>query len=202
MRLCLIIVFVLLLLCDLYLIKSHPERMTVSVIDGNAYSVKKRFEDHQKASNILARLNSINKTIIDHMRKKYEGTDDEDGVSFLIENYNGNVLSEHTPKSTVNTSYVLNKGDLIKICLRDPSTKEFHDFQTILFVNLHELSHLLDREYGHNKSFWGSFAVILNEAVELGIYKPRNYRIEPVNYCGLTISSSPLYSKIVGDDEM
>lgn len=195
MRLALVIIFITLLLWELYITSEHPERLTVSVIDGKPYTVKKRFSDHQKASDILAKLNSINQTIIDHMEKKYNGTENEDDIAFLAENYNGDVLSEHTPKTTFNTSYVLNKGDLIKICLRDPKTKEFHDFQTILFVNLHELSHLLDREYGHNKSFWDSFRSVLKEAVELGVYKPRNYRIHPVKYCGLTITSSPLFGQ-------
>jgi hypothetical protein len=173
--------------------------MTVSDVDGKSYTVKKHFDDHQAASNILARLNSINKTIIDHMEKKYNDTKDEDSVGFLAENYNGDVLSEHTPRTTTNTSYVLNKGDLIKLCLRDPKTKKIHDFQTILFVNLHELSHLLDREYGHNKSFWDSFRVILKEAIELGIYEPKDYKNNNVQYCGLTITSSPLYDKMVGE---
>lgn len=193
----LVIVFIILLVWDLSITKNHPERLTVSTVDGNPYTVKKRFEDHQKASDILARLNSINETIIEHMEKKYMNTEDEDDVRFLAENYDGGTLSEHTPDSTINTSYVLNKGDLIKLCLRDPKTGEFHDFQTLLFVNLHELSHLLDKEYGHNESFWDSFTAILNEAIELNIYEPRDYSKHPVKYCGLTITSSPLYDDIV-----
>jgi hypothetical protein len=133
------------------------------------------------------------------MKKKYDNTGHESRVEFLSNNYNGDVLSEHTPKTTINTSYVLNKGQVIKLCLRDPKTKKIHDFQTILFVNLHELSHLFDREYGHNASFWAGFKTILKEAVALGVYKPVNYKYNPVNYCGMSINSTPLYQQLEGN---
>jgi hypothetical protein len=169
-----------------------PERLTVSIIDGKEYAVKKHYKNHQKASDILARLNIVNKTVIAHMKKKYADSSEVD-VDFLVENYNGDALSEHIPKTTINTSYVLNKGDLIKLCLRDKKTGDFHDMNTLIFVNLHELSHLLDREYGHNKSFWRGFQTVLNEAVELGIYRPVDYNKNPAIYCGLQIHSNPFF---------
>jgi hypothetical protein len=190
----LIIILVILLIWNFHLYIEFPEKMTLSSIDGKTYSVKKNFEDHQEASNILAKLNSINKTLISHMEKKYQYTLFENDVSFLSDNYNGDVLSEHIPRTTVNTSYVLNKGDLIKLCLRDPKTGKFHDFQTLVFVNLHEISHLLDREYGHSNNYWKGFKTILREAVEIGIYIPVDYSKNPTQYCGLVISNNPLWS--------
>ena len=192
MRICLIIILIILLLWNIKLAVEFPERLTVSIIDGKEYTVKKHYKNHQKASDILAKLNHINKTVIAHMQKKYTKSPKVD-VEFLAENYNGDVLSEHTPRTTVNTSYVLNKGDLIKLCLRDQKTGEFHDMNTLIFVNLHELSHLLDRAYGHNKSFWYGFQTVLKEAVELGLYKPVDYNKHPVNYCGMQIHSSPYF---------
>lgn len=189
----LFIIFSILLIWNYRLGFEFPEYLVVSAVDGKTYAVKRQFRDRQKASDILARLNVINTTIIAHMEKKYANTESADSIQFLSENYNGDVLSEHIPRTTVNTSYVLNKGDMIKICLRDPQTKIFHDFQTIVFVNLHELSHLLDREYGHNISFWRGFKTILEEAVELGLYKPVDYHRYPVKYCGIIINNSPLW---------
>jgi hypothetical protein len=192
MRICLIIILVILLVWNSRMYVEFPEMLTVSTIDGKEYTVKKHFKDYQKASDILAKLNHVNKIVIAHMQKKYSDSSDVD-VDFLVENYNGDVLSEHTPKTTVNTSYVINKGDLIKLCLRDKKTGHFHDMNTLIFVNLHELSHLLDREYGHNKSFWRGFQTVLNEAVELGIYRPVDYNKNPVIYCGLQIYSNPFF---------
>lgn len=192
MRICLIIILVILLVWNIRLYVEFPERLTVSVIDGKEYAVKKHYKNHQKASDILATLNRINKTVIAHMQKKYANSEEID-AEFLAENYNGDVLSEHTPRTTVNTSYVLNKGDLIKLCLRDKETGEFHDMNTLIFVDLHELSHLLDKEYGHNKTFWRGFQTVLKEAVELGLYKPVDYRKTPTKYCGMTIHSNPYF---------
>jgi hypothetical protein len=187
------LIIISLLIIIWYCKSPNLETLAVSVVDGRKYSVKKHFHDHHKASNILARLNAINKKIISHMKDKYENTPKEDAVEFLSNNYNGDVLSEHTPATTINTSYVLNKGDLIKLCLRDPTTNELHDFNTLVFVNLHELSHLLDRNYGHNESFWRGFKTILEEATELGLYTPVDYQKKPVKYCGITITSNPFY---------
>jgi hypothetical protein len=192
MRVCLIIILFILLVWNIRLYIEFPERITTSVIDGKEYTVKRNYKNHQMASDILAKLNYVNKTVIAHMQKKYADSSEID-VDFLAGNYNGEVLSEHIPKTTVNTSYVLNKGDLIKLCLRNKETGEFHDMNTLIFVDLHELSHLLDREYGHNKSFWFGFQTVLKEAVALGLYTPVNYSKNPANYCGLQIHSNPFF---------
>jgi hypothetical protein len=174
--------------------QQFPETMVVSSFDQKEYSVKRNYSNKETAANILAKLNSINNTVIQHLEEKYDGTAFESEVQFLSDNYDGDVLEEHMPRTTKNTSYVLNKGDLIKLCLRNPQTKQFHDFDTLLFVNFHELSHLLDRRYGHNESFWTSFKFILTEANQLGLYHPIDYKKTPANYCGITIDGNPFYS--------
>ena len=175
--------------------KLHQETMITSMVDGKSYNVKKNFYNIKTAADILARLNKINITIISHLRNKFKGSTWEDGVDFLKDNYNDGIIEEHIPLTTKNTSYVLNKGDEMKICLRDKKTGKIHNFNSLVFVNLHELSHMLDKNYGHNPSFWTSFRLILCEAVALGIYKPVDYSKNPVYYCGIKITSSPLFNK-------
>jgi hypothetical protein len=194
MNICLVIIFVMLLVWNIVLYNEFPNVKVVSGIDGGSYTVKKGYSDVKKASNILAELNIINKTLIEHLTKKYTGTKYENDISYLGGNYNGNVLQEHTPRSKLNTSYVLNKGDVIKLCLRDPESGQFHDFNTLVFVNLHELSHLLDRGYGHSMNFWVGFKFILTTAVSLGLYDPVDYSKTPTSYCGIMITSSPYYN--------
>ena len=194
MRFCLIVILSILVIWNCVLITENPERLTVSTVDNKAYVVKKNYANHETASNILARLNHINTTLIKHLERKYGNTRLSSNVEFLTGNYDGDVLQEHTPRSTVNTSYVLNKGDLIKLCLRDQTTGEFHDFDTLLFVNLHELSHLLDKEYGHNNSFWTGFKFILKEAHSIGLYTPVDYETSPVGYCGIEINNNPFFN--------
>lgn len=177
----------------IYLLYPRTEKMTLSEIDGQHYPVKAHFEDYKMASDTLAKLNKVNNRLINHLQKKYKDTPYYGEVEFLSGNYDGGALSEHTPKTTVNTSYVLNKGDQIKLCLRSPKNGKIHDFQTLLFVNLHELSHLLDRQYGHNDTFWDSFKILLHEARSIGVYNPIDYEKYPTTYCGITIASNPYY---------
>jgi len=160
-----------------------------SSIDNVKYTVKSRFSDHEEAADILAHLNSVNKKVIRHLQETDNGPD----VQFLASNYNENVIGENVPWTTRNTSYVLNKGDLIRICLRNKKTGKFHDMNTLIFVSLHELSHLMDKQYGHEKSFWDSFKKILNSATELGLYVPVRYKDHPQSYCGMIIKSNPYY---------
>lgn len=192
MKNCLFIILAIILIWHIRLYLIEHKHMAMSNVDGKVYAVDDKFDDYQKASDILARLNIINKTVISRMQKKYVNSANVD-AQFLADNYNGDALSEHLPADAANTSYVINKGDSIKLCLRDKDTKKFHDMNTLVFVNLHELSHLLDKEYGHTEAFWTGFNAVLKEAVELGFYMPVNYSVKPTKYCGMMITTSPLF---------
>ena len=67
------------------------------------------------------------------MEKKYGGNKYKDNINSLAKNYDENAIAENIPIGTINTSYVLNKGDAIRLCLRDTATKKIHDFDTLLF---------------------------------------------------------------------
>lgn len=192
-----ILVLLVVIICCTYI--DDDSTVIISTHDGEPYVVEERYDNPEEAFNILARLNEINETLISHLLKKYVNSKYERDLRFLKSNYNGNVLQEHTPTSTVNTSYVLNKGDEIRLCLRDQRTKQLHSFDILLFVNLHELSHMLDRQYGHNNSFWTGFKFILHEAYELGLYNPVDYSKNPATYCGLTVTSNPFFREYNND---
>lgn len=190
----LIIVLFILIVLSTRIKKKDKEIFVISDIDNKQYLVKGGYDDYQEASNILSRLNNINKIIIKHMYIKYKNKKYEENVESLQRNYNENVIAEHIPKGVKNTSYVLNKGDEIRLCLRDPHTKKLHSFETLLFVNLHELSHIFDLGWGHEQPFWYGFKLILQNAEELGLYKPIDYNKYPQPYCGLIINTNPYFS--------
>lgn len=88
-------------------------------------------------------------------------------------------------------AYTVNKGDQIRICIRDAkSDKPFENENDTMFVMLHELAHLMSKSYGHNLEFKKNFAYITKIAVELGIYHYTDYQKSPTNYCGTDISWS------------
>ena len=93
------------------------------------------------------------------------------------------------------TSYSENKGQKIVVCLRD-KTKAPHypiiEENTIMFVMLHEMAHLMTETIGHTAEFWANFKRILHDGVKVGIYSPVNYARQPTPYCGMTITDSPI----------
>lgn len=112
-------------------------------------------------------------------------------IDRLVGNYNPNVLSENTPDSKF-TSYSENKGQKIVFCLREKSNNKLVDLNTMMFVGLHELSHLMTRTVGHDDEFWSNFKIILRIAIRLGLYKCQDFEKESKAYCGTRITDSPL----------
>jgi hypothetical protein len=97
--------------------------------------------------------------------------------------------------SSKDTSYSENKGQKIVVCLRDkknPPKYPLIDENTIMFVMLHEMAHLMTETIGHTQEFWANFKRILQDAVQVGIYTPVNYAQRPTPYCGMTITDSPI----------
>ncbi len=121
-------------------------------------------------------------------------------ISQLIYNYDADRIYEISPlnKSGV-TSYAENKRTLI-LCLRKkiPNSLgeyELHDINTMMFVVLHELTHMMNDKWGHdeNTNFWSLFKVMLVNASEIGIYNPIDYSKKPIVYCGLKLAYNPFF---------
>jgi len=112
-------------------------------------------------------------------------------IKRLVSNYNPNSLSENVPNSAY-TSYSENKGQKIVFCLRSKRTDKLVDINTMMFVGLHELAHLMTHSIGHKPEFWENFRILLRIAIRIGIYNCIDYNIESKDYCGTKITDSPL----------
>ena len=126
-------------------------------------------------------------------------------VMQLQERYNINNISEISPLNpSGSTSYTENKGEKLVLCLRNKipdkdGIYEFHDINLIMFVVLHELTHVMNDRWGHLSQFWQLFRVVLRNAVECGIYQPVDYRNNNKDYCGMKITYNPLYDNEMKD---
>lgn len=124
----------------------------------------------------------------------------QDRISQLIQNYSSDRIYEISPKNTgSNTSYTEDKKILV-LCLRhkNPDAKgvyALHDVNTIMFVVLHELTHMANQEWNHPGGFWTLFKFMLENAVEAGVYDPVDYGKKPIVYCGLELHYNPLYDR-------
>lgn len=124
----------------------------------------------------------------------------QDRVSQLLSNYNSRDIHEISPRNTSGvTSYTQDKETLI-LCLRkkelnSKGENDLHDINTIMFVVIHELSHMMNNKWGHKPDFWILFKFMLENAVECGIYSPVDYSAKPIRYCGLLLTYNPLYDR-------
>lgn len=171
-------------------------------VDGRCYKVVEKFEQSRQASELLALLNAQCVKLMRHLRNKYlwsysDNQRAKDIVTFLLSNYNQDGIVENAPNSDVNTSYVDDKGKVFAICLREKQSGKnmFHKIDELMFVVLHEMSHMATFSYGHETDFWTNFKFLLTEAKEAGIHNPVDYSKVPINYCSLKVDYNPYFDK-------
>ena len=129
-------------------------------------------------------------TLVNRCQEKYPT---RSNVIRMVSNYKGTEISEILPSSE-HVAYSENKGEKIALCLdKEKAGGKSVDNNTLMFVAIHELAHVATEEIGHTPAFWDNFRFLLKEAVDCGIYRPQDYSIEPVRYCGTFITSNPYY---------
>ena len=165
-------------------------RCIVSTIDGKKYCVRER-RNIQKASNLLAKTTEKMEYLVKSMGSTYK---DRENVNRLVENFNPTTIKETLPTSEY-TAYSENKGEKLAFCLNEDKhdNDNLIDANTLTFVAIHELAHVMSSTVGHNDEFWNNFKFLLEHAVELGIYEPVDYKKKPQNYCGMDITDNPFY---------
>ena len=164
----------------------------VSTVDGNKYCVR----EHEKindAANLLATVTEKCKALVVYLKEKHSNDDD---VKRLIDGFNPKKISETLPTSEL-TAYSENKGEKIAFCLnKKKNGTRLIDINTLTFVAIHELSHIMTKSIGHKQEFWQNFKFLLQQAKAAGLYKPVDYEKKPESYCGMTITDSPYFSNI------
>jgi hypothetical protein len=171
-------------------------------LDKRCYRIIKKYDTntHTTASEKLAYLNKFCIKLIKHLRNKYlwrgEGSNyRKEMVAFLLYNYNPDNIIENAPSTSVNTSYVEDKGRVFAICLREKESglDKFHENNILEYVAMHEIAHMATEDMGHGDIFWANFRIIINEAKNIGLHSPIDYRKEPTIYCSLKISYNPYF---------
>ena len=162
----------------------------VSTVDGNKYCVRER-ENIEKAANLLASVTEKCKELVKYVGKKHPDNED---VARLVKNYNPKKVMETLPTSEY-TAYSENKGEKLAFCLnrKKEENNNLIDEHTLMFVTIHELSHIMTKSIGHKKEFWDNFKFLLENAKEAGIHEPEDYRNNPRQYCGMKIHDNPFY---------
>ena len=160
-------------------------RCIISDINGNTYCVRDRTK-LKLAANKLANLNNKLNSLVKHLGETYP---DKDNVKRLVKRYNPKAFFETLPTSEY-TAYSENKGEKLAFCLDTEKNNngKLIDDNTLMYVALHELSHIASISIGHNDEFWDNFKFIITEAKKIQIYNPIDYKKNNARYCGMNLS--------------
>ena len=159
-----------------------------SNIDGHRYLVR-NLEDKVVAADTLAQLRKQLTSFVHDIKKAYPNNT---AVSRLMSKFRPYNLTESSSDSKF-TSYSVNKGEKIVFCLRqrDESGK-LVQLNTLMFVALHELAHIMTVSIGHSKEFWTNFRFLLKFALKRNYYQYQPFHTKPEPYCGTMITDTPL----------
>jgi predicted metal-dependent hydrolase len=185
-------VIFLILILSLYMIVEtdyvNDVKFVKSNIDNKEYLVRTA-KDSDKAADMLSTIRTKLSNVVAALHKKYPK---DPRVIRVKSRFNPYKISESSPGSQY-TSYSVNKGERIVFCLRTKDPKqELHDINTMTFVALHELAHLMTESIGHTQEFWDNFRFILKNSIREGHYSYHDFKSKPVRYCGTDITDSPL----------
>lgn len=182
---------ILILLAILYNLFFDSEVTRVqSTVDNQSYLVL-NLPDKEKAADELARLRSKLEKFSDLLEKNAKNREETDIASRLKRKYMA-VLTENQPGGRY-TSYTVNKGSKIVMCVRErDENNRLVDENTLFFVALHELAHVVTIGVGHSEEFWNNFRYFLRQAISHGYLEYKPYHLNPQKYCGTYISNTPL----------
>jgi len=161
-----------------------------SRIDGKTYRVQ-NLPDKQEAADRISSLRTNLEKFMNHYKTDASAMADP-RIKIMVSRFNPNNFTEND-LDVDTTSYSENKGEKIVVCIRDKAPPyRFVEENTVMFVLLHEMAHLMSTTVGHTPEFWANFKRILHDAVHCGIYTTVNYTRTPTAYCGMTITDSPI----------
>jgi hypothetical protein len=161
----------------------------ISDVDGKRYCVRERLK-MELAANLLASVTQKLKDLVIYCAKKFP---DNEKVQRMVQKFNPTKISETLPTSEY-TAYSENKGEKLAFCLnKEKNGSKLIDINTLTFVAIHELAHIMTISEGHKQEFWQNFKFLLEQAKASNIYEPVNYKKNPESYCGMDITDNPYY---------
>lgn len=180
-----VVLLILVMILVFYLKRESGEVVYVTAaLDGRRYLCLK-LQDRQEAAERLATLTGMMMRLVLHMMAS---TPDDEDVKQLYANFNPDAIHEGSYTSGF-TSFSVAKGESITLCIRQVDDS-FVDTNTVMYVAVHELGHLMSATIGHDQTFWDNFKRLLEEAIKIGIYRKVNFAENPEPYCGIKITTS------------
>lgn len=158
----------------------------ISSVNNKRYLV--RDNNSKESADRLAKLVQKKNMLCQYIKrhKKYKN---HNGVKRLLERQDVEI-EEKSLEYDNQAAYSINKGERIGICLRN-NRGQYEDGNTMFFVLMHELAHIMSRKYAHDEEFWNNFAILIEVAIEAKLYKYKEYSKDVTTFCGHVISHTP-----------
>lgn len=157
----------------------------------------RNLDDKQEAANLLAKIRENLVKLVDYTSNEKNFKDNieeyneyKSALQRMKNNFREDNISESSPNNNY-TSYSINKGEKIVFCIRSKKTGELVDLNTMMFVAIHEMGHLMSESVGHTQEFWKNMKYLLHRGEEINIYKHIDYSEDSVEYCGTMITDTP-----------
>jgi hypothetical protein len=169
---------------------------TKSLLDGKTYEVREINKDSGAGVKYITELDAANRLasvkkdinkLVNYLYSKK--IPDSETATRLYKRWEKVDLKE-TALNSKNIAYTINKGEEVHVCIRSDNV-QFENYNTTMFVILHELAHVMSTSYGHEDEFKRNFTILLTTANKLGIYKLQNFNKRPEMYCGTKIDNTP-----------
>ena len=149
-----------------------------SSIDHSYYYVNNRHSNRTKTiiANKLATVRKKGDRLI-HTIKRDQHLRSQNKYKRLLKKWPQLQIEELNVEGKEIFAFNVNKGYKISLCVLD------NDVNDIMFVFLHELTHIMTDEIGHPPQFWTHFKELLELAIKHDIYTYQNYNEKHAKFC-------------------
>lgn len=185
-----ITILVITVLLVLYYLHFGAKSLIFTKASDENFHLVRDMPDKEEAAEMMAELKRRLQLLINYCVTNFPSNSD---VQLMKKRFKTQNIQE-VDLSDSATSYTIDKGKELHLCIRDKKTARIHQINLLMFVSIHELAHIMSSSYGHNGEFGDKFKFLLEQAVKIGIYSPIDYSKKNVNFCGIDVSSSPLYN--------
>lgn len=148
--------------------------------------------DKEEAIKMLSLIESTLKKLVNRLLNDESVKENIDMFGYIqrISEKMDDVEIQESTADSKYTSYTVNKGELLVLCIRSKETSEIHNFNDLLYVAIHEIAHIGCPEVGHTDLFFEINTFLIDKAIEYNIYKYTDYSLNNVEYCGMELTTT------------
>jgi len=134
----------------------------------------------------------IRRRILRNVVEKLQNVINHDEFEKMFPNLDYSIFQGLTFDESFKGSFTVDKTN-VNLCLKNPVSGMIYDQNSITFVALHELAHVINPLYGHGREFQKIFKNVLKVADKIGVWDSQIPFTK--QYCG-TCKNGECYSEI------